>query len=182
MRRLLFSEATSPRFAAANPIDIISPGRAKNDGAGVGIFRYEGCGTGCVSCDTSRGSTRSSHHEDLLTIRDVSVPITNTIPVWPSDPPVNLTPEDHLSRDKSHTVRVTKIEIGSHTGTHIDAPWHMVEGARRLNEMPIETLIGTAMIFEIPGVTSIARPNVERLNLDAGQVSHDRLAAESPGC
>lgn len=95
---------------------------------------------------------------------DVSVPILNSMPVWPSDPPVNLTPQSHPSKDKSHTVRVTHIEMGSHTGTHIDAPWHMVEGGRRLNQIPIETLIGPASVVEISGRRSIARADLEKLN------------------
>jgi arylformamidase len=95
---------------------------------------------------------------------DVSVPIIATMPVWPSDPPVSLKPIAHLSRDQSHTVRVTKIEMGSHTGTHIDAPWHMVENGRRLDEIPLETLIGPALVIEIPGVRSIARAPLEGMN------------------
>lgn len=97
-------------------------------------------------------------------IYDVSVAITTTMPVWPSDPSVKLTPEAHISRDKSHTVRVTKIEMGSHTGTHIDAPWHMVEDGRRLNQIPIEILVGLATVFEIPNVPSIGRADLERLS------------------
>ena len=97
-------------------------------------------------------------------IHDISVPITPTMPVWPFDPPVNLTPTAHLPRDKSHTVRVTKIEMGSHTGTHIDAPWHMVAGGRRLNEIPLETLVGPALVVEIPDAQSIARAKLEGLN------------------
>ena len=98
-------------------------------------------------------------------IYDVSVPILNSMPVWPSDPPVKLTPQSHPSKDKSHTVRVTRIEMGSHTGTHIDAPFHMVDGGRRLNQIPIETLIGPASVVEIPGRRSIARADLEKLNL-----------------
>lgn len=98
-------------------------------------------------------------------IYDVSVPIVNSMPVWPSDPPVNLTPQSHPSKDKSHTVRITRIEMGSHTGTHIDAPWHMVDGGRRLNQIPIETLIGPTTVVEIPGRRSIARADLEKLTL-----------------
>jgi arylformamidase len=97
-------------------------------------------------------------------IYDVSVPITQSMPVWPSDPHVSLTPVAHLARDKSHTVRVTKIEMGSHTGTHIDAPWHMVEGGRRLNEIPLETLIGPALLVDIPKARSIGRAHLEAVN------------------
>src|SRR5262245_41760333 len=98
-------------------------------------------------------------------IHDVTVPIKNTMAVWPSDPPVKLSSHSHLSRDKSHIVKLTSIEMGAHTGTHIDAPWHFVENGRRLNEIPIETLVGKATVFEIPAVRSIGRENVESLPL-----------------
>src|ERR1051325_1849795 len=97
---------------------------------------------------------------------DVTVPITNSMPVWPSDPPVKLIPKPHESRDKSHIVQVTNIEMGSHTGTHIDAPWHFIPDGRRLNQIPLDTLIGTAVVFEIPGVRSIGREQIEKLRLD----------------
>src|SRR5215471_11650537 len=97
-------------------------------------------------------------------IYDVSVPIINTMPVWPSDPPVKLTPKPHPSRDKSHIVRVTSIEIGSHTGTHIDAPCHMIEGGRRLNQIPLETLLGPVVVLEIRGVRSIKSSDLEKFN------------------
>src|SRR5262245_3992480 len=93
-------------------------------------------------------------------IFDVSVPITNRMPVWPTDPPVKLKTEAHLSRDKSHSIRVTAIEMGSHTGTHIDAPWHFVEDGRKLNEIPLDVLVGPARVIEIPGVQSIQREHL----------------------
>ncbi len=99
-------------------------------------------------------------------IYDVTVPITNTMPVWPGDPAVQLMPKSHLSRDKSHTVRLTSIEMGSHTGTHLDAPYHFVEGGRQLHEIPLEQLIGKATVFEIPGVRSIGHRDLERLKWD----------------
>src|SRR5262249_3291679 len=99
-------------------------------------------------------------------IYDVSVPITNTMPVWPSDPPVKLTPKPHQSRDNTHRVELTNIEMGSHSGTHIDAPWHFIDRGKRLNEIPLETLVGTATVFEIPNVHSIGIREVENLPLD----------------
>jgi arylformamidase len=99
-------------------------------------------------------------------IYDVSVPITNTMPVWPSDPPVKLTPKPHQSGDKTQRVVVTNIEMGSHSGTHIDAPWHFIDSGSRLNEIPLETLVGAATVFEIPNVPSIGIREVENLPLD----------------
>ena len=99
-------------------------------------------------------------------IYDVTVPITNSMPVWPGDPPVRLTAKSHLSRDKTHTVRLTNIEMGSHTGTHIDAPFHMIDEGKRLDEFPLETLTGKVTVFEIPEALYLGRTELERLNWD----------------
>src|SRR5262245_46506274 len=96
-------------------------------------------------------------------VYDVSVPITNRLAVWPNDPPVKLTPLAHASSDKSHTIRLTRIEMGSHTGTHIDAPWHFVEGGRKLNEIPLTTLVGPVRVIEISEARSIQRTHLESL-------------------
>lgn len=97
-------------------------------------------------------------------IYDVTVPIRNTMPVWPGDPPVRLTAKSHQSRDKTHTVQLTSIEMGSHTGTHIDAPFHMIENGKRLDEIPLETFTGKATVFEISATRSIRRADLSALN------------------
>jgi arylformamidase len=51
--------------------------------------------------------------------------------------------------------------MGSHTGTHIDAPWHFVENGRKLHEIPLETLVGPATVMEISGVPAIRRADLE---------------------
>src|SRR5262249_19106035 len=97
-------------------------------------------------------------------IYDVTVPITNTMTVWPGDPPVRLTPQSHRSRDNTHTVRLTVVEMGSHTGTHMDAPFHMIDGAQRLEEFSLDILTGPARVFEIPRATSLKRAELEGLD------------------
>lgn len=94
-------------------------------------------------------------------IYDVTVPISNNMPVWPGDPAVRLTSKSHASKDGSHTIRLTAIEMGSHTGTHMDAPCHMIDGGRGLDDFPLDTLVGTAMVVEIPAVRAIGRATLE---------------------
>jgi arylformamidase len=53
--------------------------------------------------------------------------------------------------------------MGSHTGTHVDAPAHFVEGGKTLSEIPLEVFVGPATVFEIRGARSIARSHVEDL-------------------
>jgi arylformamidase len=100
-------------------------------------------------------------------IYDVTVPITNTMPVWPGDPPVELRRQSHESRDHSHIVTVTGIRMGSHTGTHFDAPFHMINGGKKLDEFSLDVFVGKATVFEIPGARSIGRSELERFNWNA---------------
>jgi arylformamidase len=108
----------------------------------------------------------SRRYDQLPMIYDVTVPITNTMPVWPGDPPVHLLLKSHESRDKTHVVSLTAITMGSHTGTHIDAPFHMIQGGKRLNEFPLDILVGKAKVLEIPAVRSIGRAELEGGNWD----------------
>jgi arylformamidase len=99
-----------------------------------------------------------------LMIYDISVPITNTMPVWPGDSPVHLQRKSHEGKDHSHIVTVTDIQMGSHSGTHFDAPFHMIQGGKKLDEFPLDVFVGKATVVEIPGVKSIGRSDLERFN------------------
>jgi arylformamidase len=57
------------------------------------------------------------------------------------------------------------IRCSAHTGTHVDAPAHFIEGAAKVVEMPLEVLIGAARVVEIDeGVTAIEAQHVESLD------------------
>jgi arylformamidase len=99
-------------------------------------------------------------------IYDVTVPISNTMPVWPGDPPVQLTPKLHVSSDKTHRVHLTAIEMGSHTGTHIDVPFHMIDGGKRLGDFGVDVFVGPATVIEIPSTRAIGRAQLERFNFN----------------
>ena len=97
-------------------------------------------------------------------IYDVTVPISNAMPVWPGDPAVELTPTSHQSRDKTHTVHLTAIQMSSHTGTHVDAPVHMIKGGKRLGDFDLSVFVGKATVFEIPAVRAIGPDQLLKFN------------------
>jgi arylformamidase len=101
---------------------------------------------------------------------DVSVPINATLPVWPSDPPVRLTAHSVPSKNRDYTIRVTGIEMGSHTGTHIDAPSHFIEGRRTLSEIPLSQLVGPADVVELKGIRAIARRDLAKVDFRAERI------------
>lgn len=67
--------------------------------------------------------------------------------VYPGDPAVSLVDALTLERDG---VRVAELSMGSHTGTHLDAPSHTVAGGRTLDQVRLEELVGDALVLRVP--------------------------------
>lgn len=80
-------------------------------------------------------------------IRDLSHPIEHGMPVYPGDPPVTIRSALSLSADG---VAVTAMEMGSHTGTHVDAPSHTIEGGRTMADVSLDELVGEALVVRVP--------------------------------
>ena len=83
-----------------------------------------------------------------MPIYDVTVPVSNELPTWPSDPGVEIT--DYRSFATGDGVNVSMLSLGAHTGTHVDAPAHFIEGAGKVESLPLDALIGEATVIEVP--------------------------------
>lgn len=83
-----------------------------------------------------------------MPIYDVSVPISSELPTYPSDPRVEI--DDWSSFAKGDNVNVSALSFGAHTGTHVDAPAHFIEGAKKVELLDLEVLIGEAQVIEVP--------------------------------
>ena len=82
-----------------------------------------------------------------MRIFDLSIPISPHIPVWPGDPPVQI---EHLaSINKKDPANLTRLSLSVHTGTHVDAPYHLFEKGLKVDQLPLSTLIGTAHVLEV---------------------------------
>jgi len=79
---------------------------------------------------------------------DISVPIREKMPTWPTDPGVKIQPA--MSMAKGDPVNVSGLSMSAHTGTHFDAPHHFIHGAQTVDQLPLDVLIGTCRVFEIP--------------------------------
>lgn len=78
-------------------------------------------------------------------IIDLSVPLNNKTPVYPGDTRIKILSEDSIAADGYLGHSVT---LGTHNGTHIDAPAHMIEGAVTLGLIPVETFVGMGRLVE----------------------------------
>ncbi len=93
-----------------------------------------------------------------MNIYDISVPISEDMPVWPGDPKVALR---RLSNIKNgDTSNVSQIRMSVHTGTHIDAPKHFLDSGSTINEIPIEKLTGRTLVMEMPDTVAVISEDV----------------------
>jgi arylformamidase len=81
-----------------------------------------------------------------MAIYDISLPISESLVVWPSDPPVCITHRSHL--DKGDHATVSRLDMGVHTGTHVDAPAHFLQGGAGVDTLDLGALVGLALVAE----------------------------------
>ncbi|MBI3319146.1 MAG: cyclase family protein, partial [Candidatus Omnitrophica bacterium] len=67
---------------------------------------------------------------------DISVPLHDGMVHWPTDPPIRIERIRDIERGDRCTV--SSLSMGSHTGTHIDAPLHFLRGATAVDAMPCD--------------------------------------------
>jgi arylformamidase len=101
------------------------------------------------------------------TLIDVTLPISDKLPVWPGDPPVYVTRvsddllPDEGRRTKDEAVHVTRgsddlplvsgLSMSCHAGTHVDAPAHFLLGGAGVDILPLDVLIGPAWVVRFAG-------------------------------
>ncbi len=78
---------------------------------------------------------------------DVSVPLKNGMVHWPRDPAIHIHPIREMK--KGDSCNVSHLSMGSHTGTHMDAPAHFIKSAKTIDQIPSEVLVGPARVIEI---------------------------------
>ncbi len=83
-----------------------------------------------------------------MKIIDLTHTIADDILVYPGTEPVRLTPANTLEKDD---FRETLLRMSSHTGTHMDAPAHMLEKAPYLDDIPVESFCGKAYVLNCAG-------------------------------
>lgn len=97
-------------------------------------------------------------------LRDLSHPIQHGMPVYPGDPEVRIEPALALDPDG---VGVTSVAMGSHSGTHVDAPAHTVPGGRDMADVALDELVGEAIVLRVPGLAEGERYGWSRLEAHA---------------
>jgi arylformamidase len=101
-----------------------------------------------------------------MPIYDVSLPISGTLVVWPGDPPVHISQPQHL--DKGDMATVSRLELGAHTGTHVDAPLHFIRGGSGVDSLDLNVLVGPALVVHALEVDELSAEVLEGLAIPPG--------------
>ena len=112
-----------------------------------------------------------------MRVIDISRPIISGMPVWPGDPAVSVTAVARL--DEGAPANVSALVLGTHTGTHVDPPAHFFDGAATVDQLPLDVLVGEALVVDAAGPHGPLGPaELERLEVPAGT---DRLLLRTGG-
>jgi kynurenine formamidase len=82
-----------------------------------------------------------------MQIFDLSHTLEINMPVYPGTPQPDIRGLASFHKDG---FRETFIGITSHTGTHIDAPYHMIENGKKADQLPLDTFTGRAGVIRVP--------------------------------
>jgi arylformamidase len=82
-------------------------------------------------------------------IYDISLTISEQLPVWPGDPPIRL--QRLQKMEEGDSCNVTHLNMGAHVGTHVDAPFHFLGGdSATVESLPLNLLTGRVYVAQFP--------------------------------
>jgi len=104
---------------------------------------------------------------EISKIFDVSLPLNNQTVVYPGNLPVEISVHHEMP---AHATHLSKIVMGSHSGTHVDAPAHAVSGGASLDQIPLETFVGPCRVFDFSEAKeSIKIEDLEKFSPQKGE-------------
>lgn len=103
-------------------------------------------------------------------IVDLSHPVTADMPLWPGTPAPNFSDLHTVGRDGFGE---RWLQLSSHTGTHLDAPAHLFEGAASLDRLPVDHFIGKGALLDLrdaqPEPVSLDQLLLQRATIESAE-------------
>ena len=95
---------------------------------------------------------------------DVSVPLAAGLPAYPGNPEFELQAVKRIAEGASSNV--SRLVLGTHTGTHVDAPRHFFDEGTGVDAMPLDLLVGRARVLEFNRGDGITMQDLEASGID----------------
>ncbi len=101
-----------------------------------------------------------------MKIHDVTLTISNSLVTYPGDPGIEITRVHTIGKDSKSNL--TKLDMGAHTGTHVDAPAHFIEGGSGSDVLDLGILIGPAIVIDATTEERISAKSLENFEINDG--------------
>jgi arylformamidase len=117
-------------------------------------------------------------------LHDISVAVCPEMPSWPGDPTFETRLVDAIAQGEA--ANVSWIGLCAHSGTHVDAPLHFLQGEVAVDSLPLDVLVGPCIVAELPATGVIHAADLAALALSPGatrllvKTSNSRLWHSSP--
>jgi arylformamidase len=98
-----------------------------------------------------------------MRIHDITMPLSEELPAYPGDPRVVISSCCSIAGGAS--ANVSNISFCTHSGTHLDPPRHFSDSGLPVDEIPLDTLVGKALVVEVYGTKEIGPKELERLRI-----------------
>lgn len=99
---------------------------------------------------------------------DISVPDRPDMHFYPGDPTLEQTQIRAIKRGDA--ANLTHLSLGAHTGTHVDAPAHFIDGAPTLEQVPLDHMVGPARVLDLRGLAAIDAAALRKHEIHAGDI------------
>ena len=93
---------------------------------------------------------------------DISVPLQAGLPTWPESHGIHIS---RLMTLEEGGWTISRLDVDVHSGTHIDAPLHIVPGGKTTCDIPLEKLVGPCFVAEFFDCKVITAEDLERASL-----------------
>jgi arylformamidase len=93
---------------------------------------------------------------------DVTVPLSGQVPTFPGDPPFRMDFVHRIADGKPYNC--AHLDMGAHSGTHVDAPYHFLTDGATVDQLPLEILLGKARVVPVPSRDAVRRADLEEID------------------
>ncbi len=101
---------------------------------------------------------------DHIEIIDISLPLNNKTIFYPNNPPIKI------EKINSGSSVISKIEMGSHSGTHIDAPSHVIDSGLNIDQLPLADFIGPCRVLDLTNCDKfVSKENLINKNIQPNE-------------
>jgi arylformamidase len=98
---------------------------------------------------------------------DITLNLKKGLIFWPGDKPFNI--KRLRDMNKGHKNNLSVLDMGAHSGTHMDAPFHFIADGMTIDKAPLDALIGPARIIEIKDKNLIKPEELARHKILRGE-------------